>query len=84
MFPVAAQVLGGIDGHHARTLPRRRDVDAIQASVGIVAPQKRHVEHTRYLDVVDEQGPPGEQPRIFGSLDALANHFFCHAFTPLL
>ena len=68
-LPVVAEIVGGIDGDDAGALARGGDVDPADASMGDRAAQERHMHHAREHDVVDEQRPAAQQPRILVALD---------------
>ena len=53
--PILTEIFGGIDRNDAGTRPRRGDIDRSNACVRDVAAQEGGVQHSRKLDVVDEQ-----------------------------
>ena len=70
---IRAEIIRGVDRHHARPLPRARDLHTTQHAVGVVAAHERHMQHARQLHVVYESRPAGEQSGVLVAENAGAD-----------
>ena len=78
-LPVIAEVVGHVDGDYAGAPQRRRNVDLQNSRMRNLAAQERRMQHSRQLDVVDEQRLTGEKPAVLVAFDRLAEGTGGHA-----
>jgi hypothetical protein len=68
-LPIVAEVGRRVDGEDPLATEGRGHIDGGDAGVRVRTAEKGDVEHPLELDVVDEQGPAGQKPRVLISPD---------------
>jgi hypothetical protein len=81
--PIIPHILRGKNSHHARSFTRGRNVNAQDASMGVIAAFESRVQHAGNLDIIHKKSLPGQKARVFVSSNSFSNESCCHGIAPV-